>query len=114
MLEKKYHRAILRHWIFLEFKCILAHTYNIIVWSKVMLSLVQGGQGKCCVFCNKNVTPLYFNAKITGPLLPEPCPRIVNTSGYIAFLFHFVVKEGARSVIIFTHYLNALQVTRVA
>ena len=25
------------------------------------------------------------------------------------FLFHFVVKEGARSFIIFTHYLNTLQ-----
>ena len=29
---------------------------------------------------------------ITGPPLPELSPRIVNTSGYIAFLFHFVVK----------------------
>ena len=45
----------------------------------------------------------------TGPPLPELSPHIVNTSGYIAFLFHFVVKEGASSLIIFTHYINALQ-----
>ena len=36
-------------------------------------------------------------------------PRIVNTSGYMAFLFYFIVKEGACSLIIFTHYQNALQ-----
>ena len=47
--------------------------------------------------------------RTTGPPLPELSPRIVNTSGYIAFLFHFVVKGRACSLIIFTHYLNALQ-----
>ena len=47
----------------------------------------------------------------TGPLLPERpelSPLIVNTNGYIAFLFHFVVKGRTCSLIIFTHYLNAL------
>ena len=43
----------------------------------------------------------------TAPPLVELSPCIINTSGYMAFLFHFVVKKGACSLIIFTHYLNA-------
>ena len=43
-----------------------------------------------------------FKGIPTGPPLVELSPRIVNTSGYMAFLFHFVVEEGACSLIIFT------------
>ena len=61
------------------------------------------------------VSPLWgresqlYMVSTTGPALTELSPRIVNTSGYIAFLFHIVVQGRACSLIIFTHYINALQ-----
>ena len=47
-----------------------------------------------------------FNGFSTGPPLVELTLRIVNTTGYKAFLFHFVVSEGACCLIMFTYYLG--------